>query len=137
MATDDPLKFAEIGCVCVDCLDPAALGAWWQRLIGGEITADDDGDVRLEGGPLPVLFLRVPDRKQLKNRLHFDLRVEDYDAATTRAIELGATPADDISKSDRWRVLRDPEGNEFCIIRPKDDLGEGAATNAERVRGRS
>ena len=36
-----------------------------------------------------------------------------------RALALGATPADDVHRCDAWRVLRDPEGNEFCIIRPK------------------
>jgi predicted enzyme related to lactoylglutathione lyase len=55
----------------------------------------------------------------VKNRLHFDLHVEDFEAALARALSLGASPADDIFVGDRWRVFRDPEGNEFCIIRPK------------------
>jgi hypothetical protein len=109
----------EIGWVCVDCKDPELLAAWWQALIGGEIWVDDDGDVHLDGGPMPVLFLRVPEEKELKNRLHFDLRVSDFGAAVTTALSLGAQPADDIFVSERWRVLRDPEGNEFCIMRPK------------------
>jgi len=109
----------QIGWVCVDCKDPEPLAAWWQALIGGEISVDDDGDVHLEGGPVPLLFLRVPDERQVKNRLHFDLRVEDFDAALTKAAGLGAQPADDIFVGERWRVFRDPEGNEFCIIRPK------------------
>jgi predicted enzyme related to lactoylglutathione lyase len=92
-------------------------------MVGGETSVDDDGDVRLEGGPLPILFLRVPDHKQVKNRLHFDLRVDDYETAIARAIDLGAEPADEIFAGERWRVLRDPEGNEFCIIRPKHDTG--------------
>jgi Glyoxalase-like domain len=118
---DDHPPNVEIGTVCVDCLDPSSLATWWQRLIGGEIGVDDDGDVRLEGGPVPILFLRVPDRKATKNRLHFDLRVDDYESAIAQAIDLGATPADDIFVGDRWRVFRDLEGNEFCIIRPKSD----------------
>jgi predicted enzyme related to lactoylglutathione lyase len=123
MSDDSHLNLIEIGWICVDCDDPSSLAAWWQAMVGGEISVDDDGDVRLEGGPLPILFLRVPDQKQVKNRLHFDLRVEDYEAAITKAIELGAEPADDIFVGERWRVLRDPEGNEFCIIRAKHEAG--------------
>jgi predicted enzyme related to lactoylglutathione lyase len=113
----------EIGWICVDCHDPGSLATWWQAVLGGETTVDDDGDVRLVGGPLPILFLGVPDAKQVKNRLHFDLHVEDYEAAIAAAIDLGAQPADDIYVGERWRVFRDPEGNEFCIIRPRHETG--------------
>jgi predicted enzyme related to lactoylglutathione lyase len=123
MSDDRHPVVIEIGWICVDCADPSSLAAWWQAMVGGETSVDDDGDVRLEGGPLPILFLRVPDQKQVKNRLHFDLRVDDYEAAIARAIDHGAEPADDIFAGERWRVLRDPEGNEFCIIRPKHETG--------------
>jgi catechol 2,3-dioxygenase-like lactoylglutathione lyase family enzyme len=119
MSNDVSPLAIEIGWVCVDCKDPEALAGWWQALIGGEIRVDDDGDVHLDGGPVPLLFLRVPDQRQVKNRLHFDLHVEDYEAASAKALSLGASPADDIFVGERWRVFRDPEGNEFCIIRPK------------------
>lgn len=108
----------EIGWLAIDCADPPALAGWWQRLLGGEVHQDDDGDVALRGGPVELLFLAVPDVKVTKNRLHLDLRTSDYDAAIERALALGAVPADDVYLGDRWRVLRDPEGNEFCIIRP-------------------
>lgn len=111
----------EIGWICIDCLDPLALATWWQSFIGGELTVDQDGDVRLESEPVPLLFLKVPEPKAVKNRVHLDLRVADYDHAVAGALALGATPADDIYIGKSWRVLRDPEGNEFCIIRPKGD----------------
>ena len=38
--------------------------------------------------------------------------------ATEQAVALGATQADDVYDGGRWQVLRDPEGNEFCILRP-------------------
>lgn len=107
-----------IGWISVDCRDPRALAEWWRRLIGGATTVDDDGDVQLAGGPFTLLFLKVPEGKTVKNRLHFDLRVDDFDAAVATALALGATPADEVYEGPRWRVLRDPEGNEFCIIRP-------------------
>ena len=109
----------QIGWIAVDCADPTALSAWWQQLLGGEITVDDDGDVHLEAGSVPLLFIQVADAKVVKNRVHLDLRVSDYEAAQAAAEAIGATPADDIYVGDRWRVYRDPEGNEFCIIRPK------------------
>jgi Glyoxalase-like domain len=54
-----------------------------------------------------------------------DLRVTDYDSAVVRAKALGASPADDVYAGDRWQVLRDPDGNEFCIIRPTADAEDG------------
>jgi hypothetical protein len=108
---DVPPPTVEIGWVCIACNDPGPLAAWWQELIGGNLSVDDDGDVHLDGGPVPLLFLGVPEEKRLKNRLHFDLRVEDFEAALRKAVALGARPADDIFLGERWRVFRDPEGN--------------------------
>ena len=53
--------------------------------------------------------------------MHLDLRVKNYEEAIARAVSLGATSANDIYRGDEWKVLRDPEGNEFCIIRPKPE----------------
>jgi hypothetical protein len=39
--------------------------------------------------------------------------------ATTQALALGATRADDVYAGGRWQVLRNPEGNEFCLLRPR------------------
>jgi len=104
--------------VCVDAADPAGLAAWWQRLVGGVIASDPDGDVTLHGPGVRCYFLKVPEAKRTKNRLHFDLRATDYEFAVARALELGATKAPDVYDGRRWQVLRDPEGNEFCILRP-------------------
>ena len=110
-----------VGWICLDATDPELLAQWWADLLGGAVHLDEDGDAELSGGPLPLLFLRVPEAKapSTKNRMHLDLRAADYDASVARALALGATPADDVYRGDRWRVLRDPDGNEFCIIRPK------------------
>ena len=100
--------------------DPAELGRWWQGLVGGELEVDDDGDATLVVSGWPRLdFLRVPDAKAGKNRLHLDLRATDYDAAVAAALAHGATRAGDVYDGDRWQVLRDPAGNEFCILRPR------------------
>jgi hypothetical protein len=64
-----------------------------------------------------VIFLKVPDDKVVKNRLHFDLRPDDQQAEVSRVLGLGATHVD-IGQGDvTWVVLADPEGNEFCILR--------------------
>ncbi len=106
-----------IGWVCIDCSDPQQLGGWRQQLLGGTVSVDEDGDVRLDTDPVPILFLRVPDLKTVKNRVHLDLRVSDFDGAVARAKALGASQADDDYVGDRWHVFRDPEGNKFCVIR--------------------
>lgn len=79
---------------------------------------DEDGDAELDGGPVRLDFLTAPERKPGKNRLHLDLRSDDYDAAVAHALRVGATLADDGYDGGSWQVLRDPEGNEFCILRP-------------------
>jgi hypothetical protein len=72
-------------------------------------------------GGQQVLFIEVPEDKQVKNRVHFDLvptdRTRDEEIERVRA--LGAMPLDNRRQADGtgWLVLADPEGNEFCILR--------------------
>jgi hypothetical protein len=69
----------------------------------------------------------VPDPKRGKNRLHIDLRATDFESAVGAAVALGAERADDVYDGPRWQVLRDPEGNEFCILRPRQDEESGVS----------
>jgi hypothetical protein len=109
-----------IAALAVDCHDPSGLARWWSRLLGGEVEVDADGAATLHTpGGLAVDFARVPEAKTVKNRLHLDLRSTDLAAATDQALALGATRADDVYDGGRWQVLRDPEGNEFCLLRPR------------------
>jgi len=110
----------------IDANDPSALAAFWQELLGWRRTHEDDEEVVLEppagspeDGVAPdLLFLKVPEGKQVKNRIHLDLRPDDRDAEVARAEALGATKVD-VGQDDSvtWVVLADPEGNEFCILR--------------------
>lgn len=104
--------------VAVDCADPLPLAGFWATLLGGTVEPDPDGDAtaHLPGGAT-IDFLRVPEPKAVKNRLHFDLRSTSFDEAVDAALSLGATRADDVYDGGEWQVLRDPEGNEFCILR--------------------
>jgi len=109
-----------VAVVAVDCDDPRALVAFWASVLGGEVEQDESGDATLRPPGGPVLdFLRTPDARTVKNRLHLDLRSTDYEAAVEQVLALGATRADDVYDGGGWQVLRDPEGNEFCILRPR------------------
>jgi hypothetical protein len=118
--SEEAPAIAGIAALAIDCTDPLELAHWWCRVLGGSIDIDPQGDATLrtlEG--LAIDFLRVPEPKTGKNRLHLDLRSREFAAAIEQALALGATRADDIYAGGRWQVLRDPEGNEFCILRPR------------------
>jgi hypothetical protein len=119
--SDEAPAIGGLSALAIDCADPPVLAGWWNRLLGGRVEVDEDGDATLHTPDgLPIDFLRVPEAKTVKNRLHLDLRTTDFDAAVEQALALGATKADDIYDGGRWQVLRDPEGNELCLLRPRD-----------------
>lgn len=103
----------------VDAVDPVTLGRWWADALGW-VVVDDDPDefeIRAEPERLPgLLFATVPEPKLAKNRLHLDLRPTDQQAAVDRLLALGAEHADVGQGDESWVVLRDPEGNEFCVL---------------------
>jgi predicted enzyme related to lactoylglutathione lyase len=116
-----------IQCIDIDCLDPFAVAAFWQEALGWRRTHEEPDEIVLEppaGSPQDgvapdLLFLRVPDPTPGKNRLHLDLRPEDQDAEVARLISLGAQRVS-VGQGDKvsWVVMADPEGNEFCVLRP-------------------
>jgi hypothetical protein len=110
----------------VDARDPAALAGWWAEVLGWAVVGtEDDGSVEIgppgEGpaGLPTLLFQPVPDPTPGKRRLHLDLTAtdRDQDAELARLLALGAVPADvGQTGTESWRVLADPEGNEFCLL---------------------
>ncbi len=110
----------------IDSVDPVPLARWWADLLGWRITFEEPDEVVLEppkGSPEDgvspdMLFARVPEKKQVKNRLHIDLRPSDQSLEVARAEALGAHRVD-VGQTDKvtWVVMADPEGNEFCILR--------------------
>ena len=63
--------------------------------------------------------------KTVKNRVHLDLTssAADRDQEIDRLLARGARRADiGQTGTESWTVLADPEGNEFCIVRPKETL---------------
>jgi catechol 2,3-dioxygenase-like lactoylglutathione lyase family enzyme len=125
-----------IQCLCIDSTDPAKVGAFWEKALGWRRTFDEDDQVVLEppaGSPEDgiapdLLFLRVPEAKSGKNRMHIDLRPRDQAAEVARLEALGARRVDVGQSADvTWIVLADPDGNEFCVLRAfRPD--EGAAS---------
>ena len=112
-------------CVCVDSTDPAVVAEFWQAALGWRRTFEDADEVVLEppeGSPEDgvspdLLFLRVPEGKTVKNRLHLDLRPVDQAAEVARLEGLGARLVDVGQGEETWVVLADPDGNEFCVLR--------------------
>ena len=116
---------ARIAAVTFDCENAATLAKFWSDVLGRPI--DDvqpeaadffasigrDGD----GGDGPVLmFIKVPEGKTSKNRVHLDLATTDRAAEVERLITLGATKVHDKDEwGVNWTTLTDPEGNEFCV----------------------
>ena len=112
----------------LDCHDAYALSTFWAKVlrftdVPGDPNEPGDEECMIvdpDGGQ-QILFIEVPDEKQVKNRLHFDLvptdRTRDEEIERVRA--LGAVALDDRRRPDGsgWLVLADPEGNEFCILR--------------------
>jgi hypothetical protein len=113
----------------VDCADPRALGEWWATALGWRITFEDDDEVALEppegtpeDGVAPdLLFLRVPEAKSVKNRVHLDLRPDDQAAEVARLEALGASRVDIGQGEVSWVVMADPDGNEFCVLAPRPE----------------
>ena len=119
-----------IQCITIDCENPQKLAEFWSAALDWTITeADEIGVVieLLDGSPevgrIPdILFLKNPDNKSAKNRLHFDLRPINQDAEVARLEALGAKQIE-IGQADEpeatWIVMADPEGNEFCVLRAR------------------
>ena len=115
--------------VNVDSADPGALGRWWAAALDWVVVNEDPEEFEIRPQPerLPgLLFVRVPEPKTLKNRLHLDFRPDDQAAEVSRLEALGATRADVGQGEQPWIVLRDPEGNEFCVLSsPRDNASTG------------
>ncbi|EFL00239.1 glyoxalase/bleomycin resistance protein/dioxygenase [Streptomyces sp. SPB78] len=122
-------RFTEL---TVDCHAPERLAEFWCAVLDFEVIDRREGMVeigsrvptaeaiRARQMPPTLVFLRVPEGKAVKNRLHLD--VSPVDRATedevARLIALGATRADVGQGPDRsWVVMADPEGNEFDVVR--------------------
>lgn len=115
--------------ITFECRDPLSLGQFWAQLTGYTVDPEaDETRVRLthpdDRGVRHLLFLRV-ETPRVDTRMHVDLAARDPDAEIERLVGAGATLVDQRDSNGmptwrgtvekRWVVLRDPEGNEFCL----------------------
>ena len=116
-----------IASVTVDCADALVVGRFWSAALGRRLDAGASSEFaaiafaqrRDTAGWAPTdrldevtwLFVRVPEPKTAKNRLHLDLAADDPEDEVTRLVELGATRVRD-------GVLADPDGNELRLRSP-------------------
>jgi hypothetical protein len=125
--------------VVIDSRDPGALATWWAEVLGWQKVYEAADEVVIvpphalteEAKSVPVeqrgqglVFVSVGDEKTVKNRLHLDLAPragDDQAAEVDRLVGMGATRADVGQAAEvSWVVLADPEGNEFCVLSPRD-----------------
>jgi hypothetical protein len=135
-------RFTELA---VDCHDPERLASFRCDVLDFEVIDRSEGrveigswtptveEVRARQMPPTLVFIRVPEGRTVKNRLHLDVSPIDgsTDDEVTRLLGLGATRTDVGQGPDRsWVVMSDPEGNEFCVLRtlaPRSQGFPGAA----------
>jgi catechol 2,3-dioxygenase-like lactoylglutathione lyase family enzyme len=100
---------------------------WWAQVLDmredpqdPNEPADEECMIFSADGRTRLLFIEIPEGKQVKNRLHFDLRPTDAtrEEEVARLLGLGATEVADHRRPDGsgWVTLADPEGNEFCVL---------------------
>jgi predicted enzyme related to lactoylglutathione lyase len=110
---------ARVGTVMLDCTNPDVLVAFWGKVLDIEEKARYPDFVWMsrisDGGPA-LAFQVVPENKTAKNRMHFDLTVENREGFVEYVESLGGKKvADHEIEGFHWTVMVDPEGNEFCV----------------------
>jgi Glyoxalase-like domain len=110
--------------IVIDSQNAEKLAGFWSQVLSRPV---DEGanqyfatiGLRDRDGGTALMFLKVPEDKQVKNRLHVDLTGPDWRAEADRLVTLGATKLSEHAEyGTEWITFTDPEGNEF-------DLGAG------------
>jgi predicted enzyme related to lactoylglutathione lyase len=118
--------------VVIDAHDLPGLARFWSQVLDWLILSEREREVVIgpaDDAPVGICFMPSHDDKIVNNRVHLDLNpgpdasAGERDAEIERLIVLGARPVDVGERADEtWTVLADPEGNEFCVVRPKRTL---------------
>ncbi|MET8042413.1 VOC family protein [Micromonospora sp. NPDC005215] len=114
--------------LCLDAADPLALGAFWARMLNGDVADAGDDDTRVDprsarSNAESIWVNKVPEPRVGKTRVHLDLRLADADPAALLAA--GARLVREPAGEATWWVLTDPEGNEFCAFAAREGTGPG------------
>ncbi len=114
--------------IVVDTRDLPVLARFWTQALGWEILSERPDEIVIgtdEYAPVGICFMPVTEPRAIKNRLHLDLTSssQDREQEIERLLALGARRVDiGQTGTESWTVLADPEGNEFCVVRPKESL---------------
>lgn len=113
-------KIGDLGYIIVDCNDNERLALFWSQVLGLEITERSHPYIDLarsnRGAPV-ISFQQVEEPKITKNRLHLDVVVGDLERATEQISRIGGKLIQVCAEDPYdWRVMADPEDNEFCIV---------------------
>jgi predicted enzyme related to lactoylglutathione lyase len=114
--------------IVVDAHDLPRLARFWAEALRWTMLSQRPREVVIGpalDAPIGICCMPVDEPKAAKNRLHLDLTTtaDDRDAEIERLLALGARRVDIGQTGDEsWTVLADPEGNEFCVVRPKSTL---------------
>jgi catechol-2,3-dioxygenase len=114
--------------IVIDAHDLPALARFWTQALGGQVLSGRENEIVIgtdQNAPAGMCFMPVTDPTTVKNRVHLDLTssAEDRDQEIDRLLALRARRVDiGQAGAESWTVPADPEGNEFCVVRPKETL---------------
>ncbi len=114
-----------IAAVTFDCHHALDQARFWSQVLSRPVGEGEPAPSEFfatlpspgpDSGVPTLMFIKVPEAKTAKNRVHLDLVTDDREAEVERLKDLGATV---IHEKDEWGLLwvtlADPEGNEFCV----------------------
>lgn len=111
----------KIGNVTFDCENPARVAEFWGAALGYKVQTVNENFAMAnhpEGTRPNLLFIKVPEPRMVKNRMHMDVEADNREAEVQRLVGLGATRGETHEMPEygvKWTVLQDPEGNELCV----------------------
>ncbi|MER7609859.1 VOC family protein [Nocardioides sp. NPDC127503] len=111
-----------LAAISFDCADALRTAEFWAAALDRKLdegSTEEFSSIGLKEatpGTAAWLFTKVPEPRRAKNRAHPDLVAHDRPAEVARLVELGATVLGEHDEFGiQWTVLRDVEGNEFCV----------------------
>jgi predicted enzyme related to lactoylglutathione lyase len=125
------------------CDDSRSLAEFWAAVLGYETEPSDDDCFARGDGP-ELFFKKMPKSPTIELPIHLDVNVPDREAEVRRIVGLGAkiveTKTSDAGElHETFTVMRDPEGNGFCVQgpdarRPNPYVGNITFSSAEPRR---
>lgn len=110
-----------LSAIVINATDHDSLVNFWSELLGVGVARQIPGvftwlEPQASAGSVSVAVQRVGAPTEGRRRLHMDFGVDDLDAAIARVVELGGQHVEDQQVPGfHWKVMTDPEGNEFCM----------------------